>query len=449
MKSSIIIKNGTIVTVNPKMDIINGDIYIEDGVILEVPSPRQNADLIIDALDKLVLPGFVQVHVHLNQTLFRGLADDMDVVDWLKKRIWPLEQAHNYDSVYCSARLSILEMLRSGTTTAVTMESLNHTEAAFQAVEEMGFRAVIGNAMMDRWEAGTEMKGESTDVALAKSMALFERYHGKGNGRLHFAFCPRGTRNATDELWQEIREIARDNKIIIHSHAAENKLQTERLSDYGGSEVVYLNNMGVLGPNLILAHAIWLTDEEYDLLASTGTNVAHCPSANFKLASGIAPVPAMLLKGINVAVGADGAPCNNNLDAFHEMRLAALIHKPRFGPTSMPAEKVLKMMTIGGAKAAGLDHEIGSIEEGKKADLIIINQKVPHAYPSFGSDPISRIVYDHQSRDVDTVIIDGKVIIQEGHFMESDEMEILSRSEVARMELLNRLLDPVKSEIIG
>jgi cytosine/adenosine deaminase-related metal-dependent hydrolase len=329
------------------------------------------------------------------------------------------------------------------------MESLNHTEAAFQAADEMGFRAVIGNAMMDRWEEGTEMKGESTDIALKKSMTLFEQYHGTANGRLHFAFCPRGTRNVTDELWQEIREITRDNKIIIHSHAAENKLQTERLSEFGGSEVVYLNKMGVLGPNLILAHAIWLTDEEHELLSSTGTHVAHCPSANFKLASGIAPVPGMLEKGINIAVGADGAPCNNNLDTFQEMRLAALIHKPRFGPKSMPARDVLKMMTIGGAKAAGLDHQIGSIEIGKKADLVLINQKVPHACPSLSSDPISRIVYEHQSRDVDTVIIDGKVVMHEGHFMDFDEMEILLRSEIAQMELLNRLSDPVKSAIVG
>jgi len=448
-KSSLLIKNGTILTVNPRMDIISGDIYIEDGVIFEVPSSKQTADLIIDASEKLILPGFVQVHVHLNQTIFRGLADDMDVVDWLKRRIWPLEQAHSYESVYHSARLSVLELLRSGTTTAVTMESLNHTEAAFQAVNEMGFRAVIGNAIMDRWETGTEMKGEDMDIALKKSIALFERYHGKGNGRLHFAFCPRGTRNATDAVWQEIGSIARSEKLFIHSHAAENKQQTERLSEYGGSEVIYLNKMGVLGPNLILAHAIWLTDEEHDLLASTGTHIAHCPSANFKLASGIAPVPAMLEKGINVAVGADGAPCNNNLDAFHEMRLTALIHKPRFGPTSMPAEEVLRMMTIGGAKASGLENEIGSIEVGKKADLVLLNQKAAHIYPVLGSNPISRVVYEHQSRDVETVIIDGEVIMHQGQFMNFDENEILSQCELARSDLLDRISEPVRAEIFS
>jgi 5-methylthioadenosine/S-adenosylhomocysteine deaminase len=174
--SSTLICNGTIVTMNPAREVLVGDIYIEDGRIVEIPSARKSADRIINAQGKLVLPGFVQIHVHLNQTLFRGLADDMDVVDWLKTRIWPLEQAHNPDSLYASARLSIAELIRGGTTTAMTMETLNFTEAAFQAADEMGFRAVIGNAMMDRREIGTEMIGEETDLALSKSLRLLERF---------------------------------------------------------------------------------------------------------------------------------------------------------------------------------------------------------------------------------------------------------------------------------
>ena len=258
----------------------------------------------------------------------------------------------------------------------------------------------------------------------------------------------RGTRNATDDLWQEVGRIARENNARIHTHAAENKAQTDLLSEYGGSEVLYLDKMGVLGENLILAHAIWLSEEEHDLIASTGTHVAHCPSANLKLASGFAPIPIMLEKEINVAVGADGAPCNNNLDAFLEMRLAALIHKPRFGPKCMPAQKVLEMITLGGARAAGLEQDIGSIEVGKKADLILLNQAVPHAYPLLGSDPASRVVYEHQSRDVDTVIIDGNVILQNGHLVGMDEEDILVQSELERTKLLERLAEPIKSEML-
>ena len=446
--SSLLIQNGTILTMNPAREIIAGDIYIEDGIIREVPSSQPRADRVIDASGKLVLPGFVQVHVHLNQTLFRGLADDMDVVDWLKKRIWPLEQAHTYASVHASARLSILELLKSGTTTAVTLETLNHTEAVFQAVDEMGIRAVTGNALMDRWEAGTEMKGESTDLALDKSLDLIERFHGTADNRIRYAFCPRGTRNASDQLWQEVGRIARDKGLRIHTHAGENKAQTRLLSGFGGSEVIYLDRMGVLGKNLIIAHAIWLSEEEHDLLASSGTHVAHCPSANLKLASGFAPVPEMLDKKINIALGADGAPCNNNLDPFIEMRLAALIHKPRVGPTGMPAAKVLEMITLGGARAAGLVEEIGSLEAGKKADLIVLNQDTAHAFPHIGSHPAGRVVYAHQSQDVDTVIVDGCVLVSGGQLVHFDEREILRTAEDERSKLLQRLAESIRSELL-
>ena len=436
--SSTLIRNGTLITLNPAREVLQGDIYIQNGLIVELPSTRQTADQIIDAHGKLVLPGFVQIHVHLNQTLFRGMADDMDVVDWLRLRIWPLEQAHTPESVYASARLSIADLIRGGTTTAMTMESLNFTEAAFQAADEMGFRATIGNAMMDRWEVGTEMIGESTEIALTKSLDLLDRFDKTGRGRLRFAFCPRGTRNATDDLWKEIARIAREREVLIHTHAAENQAQTERLAEYGGHEVHYLDSLGILGPNLVIAHGIWLTAEEHDLLAMHGCTVAHCPSANFKLASGIAPVPEMIEKGINVAIGADGAPCNNNLDAFMEMRLTALVHKPRCGAHCMPAASVLEMMTLNGAKAVGLAGEIGSLEVGKRADIILLKRDVLHAWPSFAADPISQVVYEHKAQDVDTVLIDGQLLLQDGQFTKWDPQDILHGSQEELRKLLER-----------
>jgi cytosine/adenosine deaminase-related metal-dependent hydrolase len=422
---------------NPAREVLVGSIYCEDGRIVEIPSNRQTADQIIDANGKLVLPGFVQIHVHLNQTLFRGLADDMDVVDWLRLRIWPLEKAHTPESIYASARLSIAEMIRSGTTTAMSMESLNYTEAAFQAAGEMGFRAVIGNAMMDRWEVGTEMIGEETGVTLKKSMDLLDRFDGTSSGRLHYAFCPRGTRNATDELWKEVAQIARQRKVQVHTHAAENQAQTDRLAGFGGHEVLYLDRMGAVDSNLVIAHGVWLTDEEHDLLGSAGATVAHCPSANFKLASGVARVPEMLAKGINVALGADGAPCNNNLNPFMEMRLAALVHKPRCGPRSMPAIQVLEMLTLNGAKAAGLASQIGSLEVGKRADIVLLKRDVLHAWPTLAANPISQVVYEHQAQDVDTVLIDGEVLLQGGQFTRWDLQDILRGSQ----DELRRLLD--------
>ncbi len=417
---SILIRNGTLLTMNPARDVLQGDIWIEDGIIREIPTTRNRADSIIDASDMLVLPGFVQVHVHLNQTLFRGQADDMDVIDWLRLRIWPFERAHNYASVYASARLSIAELIRGGTTTGFTMETLHHTEAAFEAAAQMGFRAIIGNAMMDRWEVGTEMVGEDTQTTLRKSLALYESFHNTADGRLGYAFCPRGTRNVTDELWREVAELAKERQVRVHTHAAENKEQTERLAKQGGREVHYLSKMGAVRSNLVLAHCVWLTSQEQALLAEHGSHVAHCPSANLKLASGIAPIPEMIEMGVNVALGADGAPCNNNLDIFTEMRHAALIHKPRAGPKAMSAETIVEMATLGGARAMGLEGQIGSLEAGKKADLTLIRRREIHAWPQVGNNPYAEVVYEHRSEDVDTVLIDGNVVLREGQFAHID-----------------------------
>jgi len=437
--NSVLIRNGTILSMKPASQALEGDIYLEDGLVVEIPSSRSTADKVIDAQGMLVLPGFVQVHVHLNQTLFRGLADDLDVVDWLRLRIWPMERAHSSESVYASARLSIAEMVRGGTTTAFTMESLRHTEAAFQAAADLGFRATIGNAMMDRWEVGTEMVGEDTQTALAKSVDLLDRFHNTSDGRLRFAFCPRGTRNATDELWQEVVRLAGERQVLVHTHAAENREQTERLEAFGGREIHYLDAMGALGPNLVIAHGVWLTPEEQELVAANQVSVAHCPSANLKLASGIAPVPEMIERGINVAIGADGAPCNNNLDAFMEMRLAALIHKPRRGASAMPAETVLHMMTLGGARAIGLEKEIGSLEVGKRADIILIKRRRMHAWPAQEVNPAAQVVYAHRAGDVDTVLIDGRIVLRNGRFVAWSEEDILAEAQTALQDLLGRV----------
>jgi 5-methylthioadenosine/S-adenosylhomocysteine deaminase len=436
--STTLIRNGTLITMDPLGKVLQGDILIEDGVIAELPTTIRHADNVIDAQNMLVLPGFVQVHVHLNQTLFRGLADDMDVIDWLRLKIWPLERAHNLTSLYAAARLSIAELIHGGTTTAFTMETLNHTEAAFEAAEEMGFRAIIGNAMMDRWEVGTEMIGEDTQTALDKSLALFNRFHNTAGGRLQYAFCPRGTRNVTDELWQTVAQLAKERGVRVHSHAAENKEQTERLEQFGGREIRYLNRMGVVRSNLVLAHCVWLTEEEQQILAENGAHIAHCPSANLKLASGIAKIPEMMDKGISIALGADGAPCNNNLDAFTEMRLAALIHKPRQGPKAMPAERVLEMATLGGARAIGLEKQVGSLEVGKKADVTLIRRRQFHAWPQVGTNPYAEVVYEHHPADVDTVLIDGVVVLRDGKLINCDEEEILRDAESELSMLLER-----------
>ena len=437
-KGSALIRNGTLITMNAHRQILEGNVYIEGERILEIDSPRTKADTIIDATDCLVTPGFVQSHVHLCQALFRGMADDMDVINWLRLRIWPLEQAHDEHSIYDSARLAIAEMIQGGTTCALTNETVHHTEAVFRAVLESGFRAIGGKAMMDRWEPGTEMIGEKTEASLNKSLALFREFHGQGNGRLHVAFCPRGSRNCTEGLWADIVTLAAEHDTLIHTHAAENEGQTERLATDSATDIAYLHELGATGPRLVAAHCVWVTEREIEILAETGTKVVHCPSANMKLASGFAPVPAFLERGVVVGLGADGAPCNNNMDMFHEMRLAALIHKPRSGARSMPAMSVLEMATLGGAKALGLEDELGSLEPGKRADIVVIRRDGLHVQPQRGVDPIVQLVYEHKASDVDSVMINGKIVVRGGEFMELDLHEIRARANESAESVLAR-----------
>ncbi|HXJ63475.1 MAG TPA: amidohydrolase family protein, partial [Actinomycetota bacterium] len=275
---TLLLRGGLVVTMDAARRVLETNVLVRGGRIAECPSDATEADVVVDASGCLVIPGLVQTHVHLCQTLFRGMADDMDVIDWLRLRIWPFEQAHDAGSVYDSARLAIAEMLLGGTTTALTIETVRHTEEAFRAILETGFRAVSGKAMMDRFEVGTEMVGEGTAESMAESLRLLREFHGAGDGRLRYAFCPRGSRNATEELWRDVADAAAEHDAWIHTHAAENEAQTERLAAEGGTDVAYLGGMGVLGPRTVLAHCIWLTDDERRLLADTGANVAHCPT---------------------------------------------------------------------------------------------------------------------------------------------------------------------------
>jgi cytosine/adenosine deaminase-related metal-dependent hydrolase len=377
--------------------------------------------------------------VHLCQTLFRGLADDMDVIDWLRERVWPLEQAHDEASLGASAALGIAELLTGGTTTVLSMESVRHTDASFAAAERLGIRAFIGKALMDRWEPGTEMVGEDTDDAWADVIGQLGRWHGSAGGRIRVALSPRGPRNATPELWRRCVGLAEDADLVLHTHVNENQGQARRLGATAeGRDLVALDSWGALSRRLVMAHSVWLDDEERALLRQHRPNVCHCPSANLKLASGIAPIPEYLADGINVALGADGAACNNRLDVFTEMRLAALVHKPRCGPRAMPATTVLELATMGGARALGLADQIGSIEVGKRADLTVVRVDRSHVAPLAGSDPADQLVYACQPSDVTTVVVDGAVVVRDGHLCSGDETAIGHDAEVQRVALLAR-----------
>ena len=330
---SILIKNGTLITMDERDSIIRGDLLIRNGEIVEMGGVEEAADIVIDATGCAVLPGFVQTHIHLCQTLFRGSADDLSLLDWLKKRVWPMEAAHNAASVRASARLGIAELIKGGTTCALTMETVNHTEEVFKVVEESGFRATVGKCMMDKGDDVPAELHEETTASLEESLRLLEKWHGQANGRIGYCFAPRFALSCTSELLSEVAQIAKEREVIIHTHASENKNECEVVErDTGLRNVSYLESLGIEGRHTVLAHCVHLDENEFASLSEKGTNVAHCPSSNLKLGSGIAEVSQMLKRGISLSLGADGAACNNRLDMFTEMRTMALLQKAMHGP---------------------------------------------------------------------------------------------------------------------
>lgn len=438
----LVIRNSQLVTMNAHNDILQGDIWIENdrikaiGPDLALP---EGAD-VIDGSGRIVLPGFVQTHVHLCQTLFRGRADDLELLDWLKKRVWPLEGAHDPDSLYCSAMLGIGELIQSGTTTIVDMETVHHTESAFQAIAESGIRAVSGKVMMDKGGDVPPSLLESTGASLEESVRLLEKWHGYDNGRIQYAFTPRFAISCTEALLREVQRLSEQYGVRVHSHASENRTEIAIIeAETGMRNVIYLDHLGLANERLILAHCIWLDEEERRIIKDRGVKISHCPGSNLKLASGIADVPGLLEQGISVSLGADGAPCNNNLDMFHEMRLAALIQKPIHGPTAMNAAQVLRMATIGGAQAIGMEDDIGSLEAGKKADLTLLHLDDFHTFPSYGSDPVSRIVYSATRADVETVIIDGRIVMDRRIMKTMDKAIVLREADFSIQRLLKRV----------
>lgn len=420
------VRGARVVTLDPARRIVDADVTITGGHITAIGKPRtppaSAPAVVLDCSGMVVLPGLIQAHIHLCQTLFRGRADDLALEDWLSRRIWPLEAAHTEDSVYWSAMLGAAELLLGGTTAILDMETVRHTGAAFQALESIGLRATAGKCLMDAADGFSGLR-EPTDQALQEASDLCEEWHGAAGGRLRYCLAPRFAPSCTGPLLRAASDLAERHGAIVHTHAAETPVELELVRRTTGmDELQFLESVGIAGPRAALAHCVWVDDDGIRMLARQGTNVVHCPSSNLKLGSGIAPVPAMLAAGCRVAIGADGAPCNNRLDAFSEMRLAALMQKPRHGPEALPAPLVLELATLGGARALGLADEIGSIEVGKRADLIALDLSGLHTQPE--ADLISRIVYAATAGDVRHVIVDGRIVVKDRRLKTADVGEI-------------------------
>ncbi|AGC47568.1 N-ethylammeline chlorohydrolase [Myxococcus stipitatus DSM 14675] len=412
--------------------LVDADVLIQDGRIAKVGrglKPR-GTRRVVDVTGKMVLPGLIHGHLHACQTLFRGRADSRELLDWLRECIWPFEASHDAASMRASADLTFAELIRSGATAALDMGSVHHYDAVFESARDSGFRLVGGKAMMDTGVGVPAGLLESTAESLAESLALLERWHGTHEGRLRYAFAPRFVLTCTPELLREVVRLSRERGVRIHTHASENSKETEAVRQYTGGRdnVDYFHTVGLMGQHVTLAHCVWLSDEEQSLVRETRTVVCHCPGSNLKLASGIAKVPELLDAGVPVALGSDGAPCNNTLDIFHEMRLAAVLHNPRVGPCAMTPMRVLEMATLHGARALGLEDEVGSLEVGKRADITVVDVSGLHAGPT-AEDPLSPLVHSARASDVTHVFIDGQAVLKDGVLTTLDAASVMANAK--------------------
>lgn len=437
--SSTLIRNATILTMNHRLEVVSGSVSVRDGLITAVGRVSdQPHDVTIDGGGQYLLPGFIQTHIHLCQTLFRGYADDLPLLEWLRTRIWPMEAAHTPASLGAAATLACCELLCSGTTTVLTMETVHDTEAVFEAVTAAGIRAVIGKCMMDA--GGDDVPAalkEPTQGSIAEALALHRRFDGTAGGRIRAAFAPRFALSCSRELLEAVAALSAQEHALVHTHAAEQREEVDLVRRTTGlSNVEYLDRVGLATPRLNAAHCVWVDEREQDLLAARSVRVAHCPGSNLKLGSGIAPVTELLGRGMCVSLGADGAACNNSLDIFSEMRLAATLQAARRAPGALAARDVLVMATRNGARALGVEHEIGTIEVGKRADLVLIDASAPHLAPA--PDPFSAIVYSARASDVRLTMVDGEVLVRDGGAVHLDAGAIGARAQAEARALARR-----------
>jgi 5-methylthioadenosine/S-adenosylhomocysteine deaminase len=437
----LLVRGGTVVPCAPsnassregareaaRENVLEGaDVLVRDGRIVAVgKGAAEQARLphrVLDARGAAVVPGFVQAHVHLVQVLFRGSADDLPLLEWLKTRIWPLEAAHDEASLRASAELGLLELLRGGTTTILDMGTTHGHDVVLDAIDRFGMRASSGPALMDQGEGVPNRLRASTAENLRALEDLADRY--RDHPRISIAVSPRFILSCSEGLVRDGAAIARARGLLLHTHVAEHAGEREAVRALlGDDDLSILARWGVCGPRAVLAHGVQLDDQEIARVAEAGTRIVHCPSANLKLGSGVARVHALRRAGVVVGLGADGAPCNNNLDALVEIRHAALLAKARTGPSTLPAHEALRLATIEGARVLGLDHEIGSIEPGKRADLVVIDVEGAHAEP--GGDVVSRVVYACRASDVRHVVLDGVVRVRGGVVDDLDEEAILA-----------------------
>ena len=449
--TSILIKNGYVLTLNPKREILSdGAVYIENEKIVQVGKTKALQDhkpeLVIDAKNMLVMPGLIDTHTHLAQALIRGCADDVSLVDWLKRYVWVLQGNFTKDDGRVSAELCMAEMIRTGTTSFV--ECMIHTRYGFdgiaQAVDKVGIRAALSKIIMDSTGYADSPDimypgmVEDAEACLTETDEMYKKWHGKADGRLEVWYGLRSLGAVTSDLFKDVARRTREKKTRMTMHLGEVVDDVRYVKDnYGTNLTTFARDHDLLGPDMVFAHGIHFEDEELKVLAESKSNISHCPSSNMKLASGFAKVPQMLEVGVPVSLGCDGGPSNNTYDMVREMRLAALIHKSYVSdPLVVTAEQAIEIATLGGAVAMGIEDKVGSIEPGKLADIILIGLRGLSVTPA--SNPVSNLVYSGSGDAVDTVIVNGKVLMRDKKLLTLDEEAVKDRAVEHAGKLLDR-----------
>ena len=448
---SILIKNGYILTLNPKREIITeGSLYIEDNTIRDVGNTEDlkshKAELVIDAKNKVVMPGLIDTHIHLSQALIRGCADDVSLVDWLKKYVWVLQGNFTEDDGRVSAELCMAEMIRTGTTSFI--DCMIHSRYGFdgiaKSVKLVGMRGALSKIIMDSTgyadSADIMYPGmvEDADACLKETDEMYSKWHNKADGRIQVWYGLRSLGAVTSELFKDVARRTREKKTRMTMHLGEVVDDVRYVKEnYGTNLTTFARDHDLLGPEMVFAHGIHFEDSELKVLADTKSNISHCPASNMKLASGFAKIPQMLKAGVPVSLGCDGGPSNNTYDLVREMRLAALIHKSYVkDPLVVTAEQAIEMATLGGAVAMGIDNIVGSLEQGKLADVILINLHELGLTPH--TNPVSNLVYSGSGEYVDTVIVNGRVLMQDKRLLTLDETKVMENSRKHSAALMER-----------
>jgi cytosine/adenosine deaminase-related metal-dependent hydrolase len=439
---SLLLQGGTILTLDAGATVLRGaDLLVRDGRVTSLGAPEPPAGTrVLDVSGCLVLPGLIQGHLHLGQTFFRGLAEQRRLLAWLRERIWPLEAAHHDESAYWCGLLGAAECLLGGTTTIQDIGIGPGARGLLQAIVDAGLRGFAGQCLMDSGDGLPAALRGDTDVVLAETEALGDRFDGADGGRLRYVLNPRFILTCSDPLWQGIQEISARRGWPVHTHALEQQDETLAVRELKGGrdEVEYFADQGLLAADLRLAHGVWITREHLDRVRGGRFSVVHCPSSNLKLGSGVADLLAFRRAGVPVGIGADGAACSNHLDNFEEVRLAALLQKVKHGPDAFSGLDALRLATSEGARALGLQDEAGTIEPGKLADLAVLATDRPELWASPHADPHDVVAFGASRAAVRHVLVGGRLLVENGRLTQLDLAEIYRQSARCLTELIRR-----------